>query len=215
MTPDGTIVVVSPHSDDGILSLGAAMARWVRAGRRVELLTVLALDPASEAPTLGWDRRAGFATEGEAARARRTEDGAACAVLGVAPHWLPFGSVDFERHGNDEEIWEAISGHVREAGVVLVPGSPLTHPDHAWLSALLADRIAPERMALYAEQPYTARDGSAPFAPVELAWRDRLAKWRAIRAYRSQLPLLGMQRDVRRGPLRLALAEERVAWSGD
>jgi LmbE family N-acetylglucosaminyl deacetylase len=214
VTPEGTIVVVSPHSDDGVLSLGASMSRWVSAGRRVELLTVLALDPASDAPTVGWDRRAGFSTEGEAARGRRSEDGAACAVLGVAAHWLPFGSVDFERHGSDEEIWEAISGHVRGAGVVLVPGSPLTHPDHAWLSSLVGERIDPELMALYAEQPYTVRDGGAPFARVEVAARDRLAKWRAIRAYRSQLQLLGM-RDVRRGPLRLALADERVAWPWD
>jgi LmbE family N-acetylglucosaminyl deacetylase len=211
VTPDGTILVVSPHSDDGVLSLGAAMAGWARAGRRVELLTVLALDPDSRAPTGGWDRRAGFATEGEAARARREEDRAACAALGVTAHWLPFGSVDYERHGSDEEILEAVRRHVQGARVVLVPGSPLTHPDHAWLSSLLAERVATESMAVYAEQPYTVRDGSTPFARVDVAARDRLAKWRAIRAYGSQLPLLGM-RDVRRGPLRLALAAERVAW---
>ena len=67
----GTIVVLSPHSDDGVLSLGASMARWARSGRQVELLTVFALDPASSAPTGGWDRRAGFLTEGAAANARR------------------------------------------------------------------------------------------------------------------------------------------------
>lgn len=213
--PDGPIVVVSPHSDDGVLSLGAAMARWVRAGRRVELLTVLALDPESVAQTGGWDGRAGFATEGEAARARREEDRAACAVLGVTARWLPFGSVDYERHGDGDEIWEAVRRHVHGAGVVLVPGAPLTHPDHAWLSSLLVERIPAESTALYAEQPYTVRDGSAPFARVEVAARDRLAKWRAIRAYRSQLPLLGMQDDIRRGPFRLALADERVAWPWD
>ena len=79
------IVVVSPHSDDGVLSLGASMSRWVRGGAQVELLTVLALDPGSTAPTGGWDRRAGFRTEGEAAQARRGEDAAACAVLGAHP----------------------------------------------------------------------------------------------------------------------------------
>lgn len=215
MTSDGTILVVSPHSDDGVLSLGAAMARWARAGRRVELLTVLALDPDSVAPTEGWDRRGGFATEGEAARARRDEDRVACAVLGVTGHWLPFGSVDYERHGDDEEIWEAISRHVQGASVVLVPGSPLTHPDHAWLSSLLAERISAASLALYAEQPYTAREGRRPFTRVAVATRDRIAKWRAIRAYRSQLPLLGMRGDIRRGPLRLALADESVAWPGD
>lgn len=208
----GPIVVVSPHSDDGVLSLGAAMARWARAGVRVELLTVLALDPGSATPTAGWDRRAGFTTEGEAARARREEDRRACALLGVTPRWLPYGSVDFDRHGDDEEIWDAVRGNVEKAGVVLVPGSPLTHPDHAWLSSLLTQRLPAEHVALYAEQPYTVRAGGAPFAPAPAGVRDRLAKWRAIRSYRSQLPLLGMTGGVRQGPLRLALASERVAW---
>ena len=32
------IVVVSPHLDDGVLSLGAAIASWTRGGDRVEVL---------------------------------------------------------------------------------------------------------------------------------------------------------------------------------
>jgi len=49
------IVVVSPHLDDGALSLGASMASWARRGAAVELLTALACDPASKAPAGGWD----------------------------------------------------------------------------------------------------------------------------------------------------------------
>ncbi|HUP32094.1 MAG TPA: PIG-L family deacetylase [Gaiellaceae bacterium] len=214
MRRGNSIVVVSPHSDDGVLSLGAAMASWARSGRRVELLTVLALDPESDAVTTGWDRRAGFATEGDAASARREEDRAACAPLGVTPRWLAFGSVDFERHGDDEDVWESVHDVVENSGVVLVPGSPLTHPDHAWLTSLVAARLPADRLGRYAEQPYTLRDGSSPFASVAVRRRDRLAKWRAIRAYRSQLPLLGMRRTLRRGPARLAWADERVAWPG-
>jgi LmbE family N-acetylglucosaminyl deacetylase len=210
--PPGLIVVVSPHSDDGVLSLGATMARWARAGARVELLTVLGLDPTSTTPTEGWDRRAGFATEGEAARARREEDGRACALLGAVPHWLPYGSVDFDRHGDDDEIWAAVSRRVEKAAVVLLPGSPLTHPDHAWLSSLVTRRLPAEVVGLYAEQPYTTRADGAPFPRVPVGVRDRFLKWRAIRTYRSQLPLLGMSGAVRRGALRLALADERVAW---
>ncbi len=212
MNEENRIVVVSPHSDDGVLSLGAAMACWARQGRRVDLLTVLALDPGSEAPTEGWDRRAGFPTEGEAARARRAEDERACVLLGVTPVWLPFGSVDFERHGDDEDVWRAVRDVVDEDSLVLVPGWPLTHPDHAWLARLLGERLSGERIARYAEQPYTLRASGTPFDAVEIGARDRLAKWRAVRAYRSQLPLLAMRGTVRRGPARLALADERVAW---
>ena len=210
--PGNTIIVVSPHSDDGVLSLGASLARWTRSGRRVELLTVLALDPDSTAPSGGWDRRAGFATEGEAARERREEDRIACAHLGVTPDWLPFGSVDFDRHGDDDAVWDAVRRAVEGVDCVLVPGSPLTHPDHAWLNELLTRHVPPDLLGLYAEQPYTVRQSGTPFTPLALGARDRLAKWRAIRAYRSQLPLLGMRQTLRRGPLALALAEERVAW---
>ena len=79
------IVVLSPHSDDGVLSLGASMARWARSGRQVELVTVLALDPSSTAETGGWDRRAGFLTEGRRCLRPSREDRAACTILGVTP----------------------------------------------------------------------------------------------------------------------------------
>ena len=113
---------------------------------------------------------------------------------------------------------------------VLLPGSPLSHPDHEWLvRTLVADGLDRGSVALYAEQPYTRRAGAGPqappwlasavgastFAPVPARLRDRLAKWRAIRCYRSQLPLLGMGRSLRRGPHRLALAPELVAWRPD
>jgi LmbE family N-acetylglucosaminyl deacetylase len=206
-----SIVVLSPHSDDGVLSVGAAMARWARAGAHVELLTVFGLDPGSDAVTEGWDRRAGFASEGDAARARRAEDESACSILGVTPRWLPFGSVDFERHGDEDDVWSAVSDAVSGADLVLVPGSPLSHSDHAWLHRLVAGRLPAEQLGLYAEQPYTQRQGGTPFSAVRLGARDRLAKWRAVRAYESQLPLLAMK-GLRRGPLALARADERVAW---
>ncbi len=205
------VVVVSPHSDDGVLSVGALMARLARRGRDVTVLTVLGLDPESAREAGGWDRRAGFATEGEAARARRAEDASACAALGVGITWLPFGSGDYGR-ADDAVVWDALSPVVRDADVVLVTGSPLTHPDHAWLAGLVRDRLPSRVVASYAEQPYTSKEGSRPFDPVPADPRDRLAKWRALRRYRSQLPLLGMPGRLDRRLLRLVLEPERVAW---
>lgn len=205
------IVVLSPHSDDGILSLGASMARWARGGSSVVLLTVFALDPDSRAETEGWDRRGGFATEGEAARARREEDRRAAEIVGATPRWLPFGSIDFDRHGSVADIAAAVKAATLGADCVLVPGSPLTHPDHALLHRLVRASMPADQLAEYAEQPYTLRERATPFerAPVDI--RDRRAKWRAVRSYRSQLRLLAMD-DLRRGPLRLALTDERIAW---
>ena len=164
------IVVVSPHLDDGVLSLGAAIASWSRAGATVELLTVLGCDPDSTAPSGGWDRRGGFTTEGEAARARRAEDRRACAVIGATPVWLPFGSVDYERHGDAEDVRRAVVPAFDDADLVLVPGSPLTHADHEWLVlTLAAGGLDAGRVALYAEQPYTRREGVDPSVPPWIA----------------------------------------------
>jgi LmbE family N-acetylglucosaminyl deacetylase len=229
--PGERIVVVSPHLDDGVLSLGASIASWSRTGATVELLTVFGCDPDSAAPAGGWDRRGGYATEGESAGARREEDRRACAAIGATPVWLPFGSVDYERHGDEGDVRGAVAAAVDGADLALLPGFPLTHPDHEWLvKTLIAVRIDSPRIALYAEQPYTRRVGVEPqvpawlseavgtvsaFEPVRTHLRDRLAKWRAIRHYRTQLPLLGMRRSLRRGPRRYALAHEWVAWAGD
>ena len=210
-----------------MLSLGAAIASWVRQRARVELLTVFALDPESGAPAGGWDARAGFRTEGEAAIARRAEDSAACAILGATAAWLPLGSVDYDRHGDEAAVRSAIAHAADGADALLLPGFPLTHPDHEWLGRVLVEsRLDCGRLGLYLEQPYArgaehearvpswAEEalGAAPvFDPVLAGVRDRLAKWRAIRRYRSQLPLLDMRRSLRRGPHSL-LFGERVAW---
>jgi len=228
--PSRRVVVVSPHFDDGVLSLGASIARWSRRGAVVELLTVLGCDPDSEAPSGGWDRRGGFATEGEAARARRAEDRRACAVLGAIPVWLPFGSVDYDRHGDEADVLRAVGEAVAGADLVLMPGFPLSHPDHEWLVRLLVATRLGGRVALYAEQPYTLRERRDPEAPAWLCESlhdgspfrqrrarlgDRRAKWRAIRRYRSQLALLGMRGNLRGGPLRYALVGEWIGCLAD
>jgi LmbE family N-acetylglucosaminyl deacetylase len=231
----GRLVVISPHLDDAVLSLGAAIASWARRGRAVTVLTVLACDPSSPARAGGWDRRGGFATEGEAARARREEDEGACALLGASPQWLPFGSLDYERHGPDDEIRAAVVTALAGAEAVLLPGSPLTHPDHVWLAMLLtADDLPCARIGLYVEQPYTARNerselralpawlssrlGSPTFAEVPASRGDRIAKFRAARRYRSQLGLLGLSGRASASLLGLVWARaqagrEAVAWA--
>lgn len=224
--PGKRVVVVSPHSDDAVLSVGAAIASWARRGAHVDLLTVFALDPDSDAPAGGWDARAGFVTEGGAAVGRRAEDVAACAILGATPTWLPFGSIDYERHGDETAVRDAISAAAKGVDALLLPGFPLGHPDHEWLGrALLGSRMGCS-LGLYVEQPYGRRTDGEPCVP---SWaekaldarpvfraapagaRERLAKWRAVREYRTQLPLLGMTRSLRRGPHSLAFGE-RVAW---
>jgi LmbE family N-acetylglucosaminyl deacetylase len=156
---DGVIAVLSPHIDDAALSVGAFMHRRARLGARVLAVTVLANDPAlTHAQPGSWDRVCGFPTAGTAARVRREEDRRACARLGATPVWLPYGDHTYDRGGTDAQVWESVAAAIADADEVLVPGYPLTHPDHRWIANLVLSRRNElrGRMALYAEQPYAA-----------------------------------------------------------
>ncbi|MGE5691555.1 MAG: PIG-L deacetylase family protein [Pseudomonadota bacterium] len=224
----GRVVVVSPHLDDGVLSMGTTIARLARAGTPVEVLTVFAGDLGSAAPASGWDARGGFATEGAATAGRRAEDREACRILGARAVWLPFADGDYGRARDAGEVWSAVAEVVDGAETVLLPGFPLTNPDHAWLTSVLLARPLPvRRVGCYVEQPYTLwlsrgelRGTPASSIEPELGWEwlpggcvDRWAKWRAIRAYRSQLPLLGRAR--RRGSSLARLLFSDVPHAGE
>jgi LmbE family N-acetylglucosaminyl deacetylase len=191
---EGRVVAVSPHLDDAVLSVGAALARAARRSADVTVLTVLAGDPEADDPPGEWDRDAGFASAGAAALGRREEDRRACELLGVRPVWLPYGDKQYGLGGTQEEVAQAVLEHMAAADVVLLPGFPLLHEDHAMLADLL-DRLEAPRVGLYVEQPYAMQHTSGPDGPgwVALAAspRDRVAKIRASGAYRTQLPLIG------------------------
>jgi LmbE family N-acetylglucosaminyl deacetylase len=203
------VVVVSPHFDDGALSLGGTIAAAVRCGAQVSVVTVFCGDPFSQVSAGPWDRNSGYATEGEAARARREEDRAAFDVLGAALHWLPFADEQYDRRGGEREVGSAVAAAAAGSDFVLIPGWPLTNPDHAWLSTvLLRRRIDCGRIGLYAEQPYafnerpkdvglaTALESTLGKAPswqrVQLTGDCRRLKRTALSAYRSQLRQLGL-----------------------
>jgi LmbE family N-acetylglucosaminyl deacetylase len=151
----GRIAVVSPHLDDAVLSLGAAIARASRSGANVRILTVLAGDPDSERPAGPWDAASGFSTEGEAATKRREEDSRACEIVGATPVWLPFSDEENRDDIDQEAVWRAIAEHVADRDLVLSPGFPLHNADHVLLTTLILRRLETDRkLALYVEQPY-------------------------------------------------------------
>jgi LmbE family N-acetylglucosaminyl deacetylase len=219
------VVVVSPHLDDAILSLGAAISHASRHGAQVTIATVFAGDPDSDEPAGEWDRRAGFATAGEAARARREEDARACALVGATPVWLPFGDLQYADGGGDAIVASVAAAAGGEP--LLLPGFPLIHDDHRRIRRLLDEPLARQIAGVYTEQPYAAAWTGAPFAgptpapgltPEPEAWRplraglrDRRRKLAAVAAYASQLPLLG---PVSRATLRyeLRVGGETAAW---
>lgn len=226
----GRVVVLSPHLDDAVLSLGATIARAVRTGVGVEVVTVFAGDPDSEASAGRWDAAAGFATEGEAASTRRQEDRRACQILGAEPVWLAFGDKQYERGGDDVTIQGAVVERLAGKSIALIPGSPLVHSDHAFINQLLlADDLPCARIGLYRELPYGSTRWAGrerakgrtfqgvtlpevpPFEPTPIALRDRTTKWRAVREYRSQLRLL----ESLPGRVFPRLGEEAISWLPD
>jgi LmbE family N-acetylglucosaminyl deacetylase len=206
----GRVVVISPHLDDAVMSLGATIAKAIEAGAQVEVLTVFAYKPQSSAPVGPWDRLCGYETEGQAATARRAEDQQACRALGAREHWLTYGAEPYERGASDDEIWAAVETATRGANTVLMPGHPLEHPDHAELTRLLLSKGLNARYkGLYAEQPYAYNHRGTPPGPTvpalasslraPLSWTrsaanrsHRATKLRAVRSYASQLRYLGL-----------------------
>jgi LmbE family N-acetylglucosaminyl deacetylase len=85
---------LAPHFDDVALSCGGEVARVVMAGEEAAIVTVFAGTPPAAMPLTpyaAWHLvEWGVASVAEAVAARRIEDRAAAAVLGVASHLLPF-----------------------------------------------------------------------------------------------------------------------------
>ena len=229
----GRVIVVSPHFDDAIMSLGSSIAHAAHQGAKIEVLTVFADIPTSDAPASPWDRQCGFLTEGQSASARRDEDRQACSIVGAEPRWLNFGCDSYDRRGSEDDIWSAVTSAIGSADSVIIPGFPLAHADHLCLSKLLLrKRPTGQRVGLYVEQPYAfylkkrARSLAVtpsllPMINGPLEWKrmgaaraHRRAKLQAVRCYRSQLRHLGL------GNIRLrrmlwheaSLGGEAIAW---
>lgn len=199
------IVVLSPHLDDAVLSVGGTIAAHVEAGGTATVLTLFAGDTRSLQNAGAWDVRSEFTTAGAAARHRRQEDKDACDRIGASTIWLPNDDGQYRNRRNMEDlvgqVAAAIAGY--DVDAVLAPGWPLSHTDHAWtlFVALQLNR----RLVLYAEEPYKSWLGPSPLPPPVIAssqWTTAAghseatwmtaseSKLEAIRRYETQLALL-------------------------
>ncbi|HEY6798827.1 MAG TPA: PIG-L family deacetylase [Kineosporiaceae bacterium] len=86
--PPGGVVVLSPHLDDAVLSLGALIARLTAGGRPVQVWTAFSHAPPGLRVPRRWQAFGDYAT-------RRAEDARALAVVGARPRHL----------GLPERIW--------------------------------------------------------------------------------------------------------------
>lgn len=237
LRPGHRLIVVSPHLDDAVLSVGSTMSHLTARGVSVRVITVFGGDPDGDRDPGESNRRAGFKTTGEAARRRRSEDDEACARLGLQPRRLCFDDDEASpREGH--VIREALVPLLRSADVVLIPGSPLSHPDHLLVSKVAASAASEvdSPVGLYLEQPYATWDSLGrtltlpslvpppaptvpPFTQDQIPWRRvgacprcQARKWTAVGEYRSQLPVLRRWPRARILSYEMLARGERVAW---
>jgi hypothetical protein len=159
-------------------------------------------------------------------------------VVGAETVWLGYSEADYRETLEESDMRTRVLEAVREARAVLVPGFPLTNPDHGLVNRLFVGYDPGDRaVGLYAEQPYREwvrreRSRLEFESPVEsplgrVGW-TRLganplhlrAKRRAVREYRSQIPLLGLDRGRPSGLDRMLAHEllargEAIAWRTD
>jgi LmbE family N-acetylglucosaminyl deacetylase len=154
--PPGTIMVISTHLDDAVLSC----AQFLRSRPGTTVVTVFAGAPLSH--HAGYNAKTTNETYApDAMKKRRVEDANALALLAATPVWLELLENDYRPQPRNEdalnEIREGIEVAIREhqPSAVLSPIG-LYHPDHLDVSDVCI-RIAARATCswyLYLDLPY-------------------------------------------------------------
>jgi len=150
------IVIVSPHLDDAVFSIGSTMATWSRRGLDLQLVTLFAGDPDRVTRPSYWDSKRGTTTAAEATMARRGEDAAAACIVGATPFWGPFDDAAYVAKRDPDAMWNFLQAHMESAAIVLLPGWPLIHTDHRFTTMLVLERLRDVAIGFYAEVPYAS-----------------------------------------------------------
>lgn len=212
-----TILVVSPHLDDAVLSIGGSMWTWSRAGHRVVVATVFTADEPAEAPSAVAEHLHRLWGGPGAMARRRSEDRAAAERLGIevlhleledALHRLDhagralyttLGSLFRAPAASDVQVPRAIADRLAELPEATLRLAPLglgNHVDHlhARRGCELAAAAGRHRLLYYEEFPYAEKRFAGwsrrrGLVPVslELPAEALAARIEAIGAYESQV----------------------------
>lgn len=198
------LLVVSPHLDDAVLSVGQVLGGWPGA----TVVTVCSHVPADQRPRrTEYDANSGFLNASQATYCRRREDRDAVAVLGAKPHHL--GMYDDQYGGSPwESMVDPLAQVVAELNpqVVLAPLG-LVHPDHLRVGKACETvaRIWPS-VDWYVYEDLPSRVLYPEAVPPAVRWwaergwapelgfvgtSDLATKEQAVRRYSSQLWALG------------------------
>ncbi|MFY1691154.1 PIG-L deacetylase family protein [Plantactinospora sp. WMMB782] len=181
---DATILVVSPHLDDAVLSAGATIAASVDAGTRVVVCTVFAAQPAGTLSPVAEEFHRSCGLPPDAAAVRRGEDARAVRTLGAQYRHLDFADAVYRRVGDrwlcrhgqamfdadpraERDLGERLVGDLTRLTAALAPCQVWTcagyggHVDHlitraaaVRVAAGLTTAGAPVALLLWEDLPY-------------------------------------------------------------
>jgi LmbE family N-acetylglucosaminyl deacetylase len=156
MSADNAFLVISPHFDDAVLSVGA----WLSRHPGTVVATVCSELPGPDVAASDWDAAGGFLSGNDAVKRRRIEDENALRMLGAEQFLLGFldgpyrSSGEADLLGSITEAVERVLVDLRPDRVLFPLGWP--QPDHHVTSeASLAASVRTKVPAIaYAELPY-------------------------------------------------------------
>ena len=169
------ILLVSPHLDDAVFSMGGIAATLAATGAQVTMATAFtrSVHPATGF-ALACQLDKGLSADIDYMALRRNEDAAAARVLGVDPVWLDLPEAPHRGYDNAAALFsgpreddavadalaDAVAPLVAEADWVFAPQGLGGHVDHGRvIAALLA--VGPRRIAWWEDTPYVIRTPEA------------------------------------------------------
>ncbi len=145
---DTVTIVLSPHYDDAVLSLGGLLAKHEHPAVVATFFTGV---PAV-ATTTPWDTQSGFSSVKEAMLARTKENSAAIRMLGAEVKDYGYLDYQYREHATsseielEQEVAQDIQALIASYGnkniAIYAPAiftPPITHPDHALLHRAFKD----------------------------------------------------------------------------
>lgn len=144
-----TVLVVTPHPDDDTFSVGGTMALLARNGNNVRVLIYTSDNAGSADPDMTHEKLAAI---------RKTEEEAACAILGIpADHitWLGYDDGMLE-YADQRELTKQVAREIRrirpDAVFTIDPGAPYEQwhkSDHRMAAMATVDALRAAAWRLY------------------------------------------------------------------
>lgn len=152
------LVIISPHFDDAIFSVGGKLSQIARP---VKTITICGGMPSDPTALSSWDKRCGFLSGIEASTKRKIEDSKACQKIKADSTHLFFTDFPYSGTKSSSMISKELEKNISDAQEIWAPLGIGNHADHI-ASRNAALELASKKsipIALYADAPYASAQG--------------------------------------------------------